>query len=221
MKLPDIISLLNESFRNAHVTDDEPVDRRIISDWVMLQRALFIKNFMNQNGGKMEQNCLQFEILDVDKTDPLLNLTTKSIGKYILRTSICPMLLEGRAGVAIYELTSPDIISKTISCVSFDRLRWCGNGITNKHTMFAAFYDGRFYLKSNSEIEKPISKLHVVGIFADPTQVSLYDIENDDYPVNNYSIKAMIDMVSQQDFSFLKSQKSDQLNNSNGGITND
>ena len=48
MTLDDIISLLNESFRNAHVVDDEPVDRRLIQDWIMLQRNVFIKNYINE-----------------------------------------------------------------------------------------------------------------------------------------------------------------------------
>ena len=143
MLLDSIISLLNESFRNAHVVDNEPIDRRIIQDWVMLQRSVFLKNYFNQHG-HTEQNTLQFQPINIEKYDPLQTLTFFSIGKRILRTEKCPTIIEGNSGVAVYEITSPDITSKTISVVPFDRLRWCGNGITNKHTMFAAFYDGRF-----------------------------------------------------------------------------
>lgn len=218
MLLPDIISLLNESFRNAHVVDDDPVDRRIIQDWVMLQRSVFLKNYMNQNSG-MEQNTLQSELLDVDKYDTTLELSglsAISLGKYILRTDLCPTLLEGRAGIAVSEITSADILSRTIQLVPMDRLRWCGNGKVNKHFLFAAFDDSRFYLKSNSEIEKPITRLKVSGVFADPTLVSTYIIETDNYPINDYSIAYMIRMVQTQDFSFLNSQKSDTVNNANG-----
>jgi hypothetical protein len=219
MLLDDIISLLNESFRNAHVTDNEPVDRRIIQDFIMLQRNVFIKNYINQKG-TLEQNTLQFEMLDVVSYDPALILggAGMSIGKYILRTDPCPTLLEGRSGVAVYELTSPDMISKTIQPVSMDRLRWCGNGITNKNILFAAFYDGRWYLKSNSQIEKPITKLRVVGVFADPTQVSTYVRDTDDYPVNDYAVAYMLKMVKEEDFSFLNAQKSDKINNASGEI---
>ena len=217
MLYDNIISLLNESFRAAHVVDDDPLDRRIIADWIMLQRNVFAKNYMNQNPG-MEQNSLQFEILDIETYDPALILGGISIGSKILRTTLCPTLIEGKKGVAVYELSSPDLLSKTIQSVSFDRLRWCGNGKTNKHSLFAAFYDGRWYIKSNSEIEKPIAKLHVVGIFADPTQVSTYNRLTDDYPINDFSISYMMNMVKQQDFSFLSTQKADNTNDSSGDI---
>lgn len=217
MLYDDIISLLNESFRAAHVVDDDPLDRRIIADWIMLQRNVFAKNYMNQNPG-MEQNNLQFEILDIETYDPALILGGISVDKKILRTTPCPTLIEGKKGVAVYELSSPDLLSKTIQSVSFDRLRWCGNGKTNKHSLFAAFYDGRWYVKSGSEIEKPISKLQVVGIFSDPTQVSTYNRLVDDYPINDFSISYMMNMVKQQDFSFLSTQKSDNTNDSSGDI---
>jgi hypothetical protein len=38
MLLDDIIALLREKARKAHVTDDERVDDRIWQDWIMLQR---------------------------------------------------------------------------------------------------------------------------------------------------------------------------------------
>jgi len=217
MLLDDIISLLNESFRNAHVTDNEPIDRRIIQDWIMLQRNVFIKNFFNQNG-TFEQNCLQFEILDVDTYDPAYTLGGISLGTKILRSDECPSLIEGRRGAAVYELTSPDLISKTIQPVSFDRLRWVGNGKINKHYIFAAFYDGRWYLKSNSEMEKPISKLHVVGVFSDPLAVSTFNRDTDQYPINDYSVKYMISEVQTKDFAFTAQTKSDTVNDASGEI---
>jgi hypothetical protein len=217
MLLDDIISILNESFRNAHVTDNEPIDRRIIQDWIMLQRNVFIKNFFNQNG-TFEQNCLQFEILDVDVYDPAFTLGGISLGNKILRSDVCPNLIEGRRGVAVYELTSPDLTSKTIQPVSFDRLRWCGNGKINRDYVFGAFYDGRWYLKSKSGMEKPITKLHVVGVFSDPTEVSTYNRLTDPYPINDYSIKYMITEVQTKDFAFTAQTKSDTVNDASGEI---
>jgi hypothetical protein len=217
MLLPDIVSLLNEEFRQAHVIDDERIDRRIIQDWVMLKRNTWTKNHINQTGN-FEQNMLQFEILDVDIYNPSLVLGGVDLGKTILRTDPCPTIIEGRSGPAIYELTSPDIISRTIQSVSFDRLRWCGNGKINKHLVFGAFYDGRFYLKSGSEMEKPITKLHIVAVFADPTQVSTYNIDTDDYPVNDYFVDYMLTDIRKNNFQFLESNKTDDTNNASGVI---
>jgi hypothetical protein len=217
MLLDDIISLLNESFRNAHVVDDEPIDRRIIQDWLMLRRNVYIKNYINQKGS-YEQNTLQFELLDLDIYDPALGLGGISLDKRILRSTPCPTLIEGRSGVAVYEITSADSLSRTIASVPMDRLRWCGNGKTNLHTVFAAFYDGRFYVKSGSEEEKGITKIRVVGVFSDPTQVSTYVRATDEYPVNEYMISYMINEVKAQDFSFLRQTVTDNVNNANGEI---
>lgn len=217
MLLNDIISLLRETARNAHVTDDERIDDRIWQDYIMLKRNTWVKNYINEKGS-LEQNNLQFELLDLEVYDPALSLGGVSIGKYILRSEKCPTLLEGRSGVAVYELTNPDMESRTIACVPMDRLRWCGNGITNKDTVFAAFYDGRFYVKSNSEQQKALTRLRVVGIFADPTQVSTYVRDTDDYPLNDYQVEYMKNAIMQQDFNFLQQSKSDTRNDASGEV---
>jgi hypothetical protein len=220
MLLDDIIVLLNETARKAHVVDDEPIDPRLWQDWLMLKRNNYIKNYINQKG-TLEQNTLQFELLDVETYDTTLELSGTdllSLGKYILRTELCPTLLEGKAGVAVYELTSADLLSRTIQPVSMDRLRWCGNGKVNKHFLFSAFYDGRFYIKSNSEIEKPLTKLRVVGVFADPMEVSTFVKATMDYPVNNYMIEYIKNDILNQDFNFIRQTKSDIINNANGEV---
>lgn len=220
MLLDDIIVLLNETARNAHVIDDEPIDPRLWQDWLMLKRNNYIKNYINQKGS-LEQNTLQSIVLDVEKYDTTLESSgtdALSLGKYILRTELCPTLLEGQAGVAVSELTSADILSRTIQLVSMDRLRWCGNGKVNKHFLFSAFDDGRFYLKSNSEIEKPITKLKVTGVFADPIEVSSYVKTTMDYPVNNYMIEYIKNDILNQDFNFIRKTQADTLNNANGEI---
>lgn len=218
MLLDDIISLLNEGFRAAHVVDNDRVDRRIIQDWLMIRRNVYIKNYFNQKG-TFEQNALQFELLDVALYDPALVLGGISVDKRILRSDPCPTLIEGKSGVAVYEITVPDMISKTIQSVPMDRLRWCGNGTTNFHTLYAAFYDGRFYLKSGSEEEKGITKIRVVGVFADPTQVSTYVRDTDDFPVNDYHVSYMMNEVKSQDFAFLSQTKSDNINDASGEVS--
>jgi hypothetical protein len=217
MILDDIIALLREVSRNAHVVDNERIDDRIWESFIMLKRNLYIKNYINEKG-TLEQNNLQFEILETEIYDSALTLGGISIGEKILRTEVCPTLVEGRSGVAVYELTNPDMLSKTIACVPMDRLRWCGNGKTNKDTVFAAFYDGRFYIKSRSNKERPLTHLRVVGIFADPTQVSTYNRLTDDYPLNDYQVEYMKNAILQQDFAFIEKSKADVINDASGNL---
>ena len=217
MLLDDIIDLCNQTARNAHVIDDEPIDPRLWQDYIMIRRNQFIKNYINDKGS-YEQNTLQFELLDVESYDTSLSLSGVSLGKYILRSELCPTLIEGRSGVAIYELTSGDVESKTIQPVPMDRLRWCGNGKVNKNFMFAAFYDGRFYVKSNSEVNKPLTKLRVVGVFADPVQVSTYVRSTMDYPTNDYMIKYIMTAILTEDFNFIRQTKADTVNDASGQL---
>lgn len=220
MILDDIVVLLNETARNAKVVDDEKVDPRLWEDWIMLKRNKYIKNYFNEKGN-IEQNTIQFELLDVEPIDSFLDALTEpylSLGKKMLRTTICPTIIEGKNGVAVFELTTADVLSRTIGVVPMDRLRWTGNGVTNKHTIFGAFYDDRFYLKSGSDIEKPIKRLRVIAVFADPRLVSTYNRDVDDYPVNDYMIDYMKNEIMQQEFNFLKSNPSDNINNANGEI---
>jgi hypothetical protein len=173
---------------------------------------------MNEKGN-FEQNTLQFEMLTLEDYDPALVLGGLTLGNKILRTSVCPTLIEGKIGVAIYELSTPDMLGKTIANVSLDRLRWSGNGITNQDTIYAAFYDGRFYVKSKSGKEKPLTKLRIVGVFADPTQVSTYVRTTDDFPVNDYMVNYMLSVIMKEDFQLLNSAPSDVTNNASGEVT--
>jgi hypothetical protein len=218
MLLNDIISLFRETARGAHVVDNERIDDRIWQDYAMLNRNQFIKNYINEKG-TIEQNTLQYEILDVEVYDSASSIAGISIGKKILRTEECPTLIEGRSGVAVFELSAPDLESRTIQPVSMDRLRWCGNGVANRDSIFAAFYDGRFYIKSGAGIsEKPITKIRVVGAFADPTQVSTYTRATDDYPVNDYMIRYMLTAIMEKDFKIIGGMPSDETNDASGEV---
>ena len=218
MTLDNIIDLLRETSRGAHVVDNERIDDRIWESYVMLNRNQFVKNYMNDKGGNVEQNTLQYEILDVEIFDSAYIVGGISLGKKILRTVECPTLIEGRSGPALYELSTADIESKTIQPVSMDRLRWCGNGITNKDSLFAAFYDGRFYIKSKSGIKKGLNKIRVVGVFADPTQVSTYTRATDDYPINDYMVRYMMTAIMEKDFKLIGVTPSDETNDASGEV---
>jgi hypothetical protein len=220
MILDDIVVLCNEVARNAKVVDDEKVDPRLWEDFIMLKRNKYIKNYFNEKG-MLEQNTLQFEILNVEPIDSYIDALTDpnlSLGRKLLRTDPCPTIIEGRNGVAVYELTTADVLSRTIATVPMDRLRWCGNGVTNKHSVFGAFYDGRWYLKSKSEEDKGIKKLRVIAVFADPRQVSTYNRDTDDYPINDYMIDYLKNEIIQQEFNFIRTSQSDNLNDASGEV---
>jgi hypothetical protein len=99
-----------------------------------------------------------------------------------------------------------------------DRLRWCGNGVTNKDSLFAAFYDDRFYIKSKGGIKKAINKIRVVGVFADPTQVSTYVRATDDYPINDYMVRYMMTAIMEKDFKLIGVTPSDETNDASGEV---
>lgn len=218
MLLKDIADLLIETARNAHVVNDERIDPRLLRDFIMLKRATFVKNHLNEKQF-IELNTLQTEHLTLTPWDSSLDRTgtdALSLGSLILRTAEVPKMIESRVGPAVYEISLPDIISKTIQYVPFDRLRWCGNGVVNKHMLFSAFYDNRFYVKSGSEIEKPLKYMTLTAIFADPTEVSTFDETTDDYPVNPHMIEYMKNEIIRTDIKTILETQSDEKNDSSG-----
>ena len=218
MLLEDIIALLREDIRGAHVVDDERIDDRILQDYIMLTRNQFIKNHLNEKFS-FEQNTLQTEVVDVLIYDSAYDIMGISIDEKILRSEPLPRFLESiRFGPAISEISSPDYMSKTIQLVPFDRLRWVGNGVVNKKFIFGAFYDGRIYLKSKSPLTKGISRILVKGVFADPTEVSTYVAGTSQYPVNDYMIKYMRNELFKTDFQILLGSKPDEKNDASGKV---
>jgi len=218
MILEDIISLLREDIRGAHVVDDERIDDRILQDYIMLTRNQFIKNHLNEKHS-FEQNTLQTEVLDMSGYDSALDTVGISIEEKILRSEPLPRLIESiRFGPAIYEISSPDYMSKTIQLVPFDRLRWVGNGVVNKRFMYGAFYDNRIYVKAKSPLHKPLGTILVKGVYADPTEVSTYVAGVSQYPVNDYMIKYMRNELFKTDFQILLGSKSDENNDASGKV---
>ena len=109
MILKDIISLLNEVARNAHVVDDERIDPRLWQDFIMLKREQFIKNHLNEKQ-YIELNTLQTERLTLTAYDSALDIAGVSIGNKILRTAESPRMVESRVGPAVYEISTADLI---------------------------------------------------------------------------------------------------------------
>lgn len=220
MILKDIADLLIETARNAHVIDDERIDPRILFDFIKLKRNNYIKNHLNQKHF-IELNTLQTEKLTLTPYDSALDRTgvdAISLGTKVLRTTEIPKMIEYRSGPAVYEISVADIMSYTIQYVPFDRLRWCGNGVVNKHMLFTGFYDNRFYVKSNSEIEKPLKYFILTAIFADPTEVSTFNMDTDDYPINDYMLDYIKNELLSTDIKTIVQTKADESNDSSGLI---
>lgn len=220
MILKDIANLLIETARNARVVDDERIDPRLLYDFIKLKRNNYIKNHLNQKQ-YIELNTLQTIRLTLTPYDSALDRTgtdALSLGTKILRTAEVPKMIEYRSGPAVYEVSVADIISHTIQYVPFDRLRWCGNGVANKNMLFTGFYEDRFYVKSNSEMEKPLKYFVLTAIFTDPTEVTGFDEDTDEYPINDYMIDYLKNDIISSDIKTILSTKSDEVNDSTGAI---
>lgn len=217
MLLDDIIGLLRETVRNAHVVDDERIDDRIFQDYIMLTRNQFVKNHLNEKGF-VEQNTMQTEVLTITPYNSSNDLVNIDIGNHILRSNELPTMIEGRGGPRIFEISSPDFMSRTIQYVPFDRLRWVGNGVVNKNFIYGGFYNNRIYIKSGSQLEAPTARLLVKAIFADPTEVSTYVRNISQYPVNDYMIKYMLNELQKTDINTILSTKADTTNDASGEI---
>jgi len=217
MLLDDMIALLRETARNAKVVDDEKIDDRIWQDYIMIKRNNFIKNHFNDKHN-IELNTIQTEVLTMSKFDSSMLHAGISIDESVKRSGLIPKVIEFRAGLAIYEISSPDYMSKTIQYVPFDRLRWVGNGKINKHFVYGSIYDGRLYIKSGSKAAEAVRTVLLKGVFADPTLVSTYVRESHDYPLNDYMFEYIKNSILESDFRVLISTLSDNKNDASGEI---
>lgn len=217
MLLRDIIALMREAARNAHVVDDERIDDRIWQDFIMLKREQYIRNNYNKRY-RFEKNTVQSENLVFEPYNSALDLTDIDLGNNVIRSQEIARIIDTEKGPAILEVSSPDYYSKTVQHVDFDRLRWVGNGRGNRNFVFASLYDNRLYLKSGAFMHKPVSRGIIKAIFAEPLHVTTFNPREQEYPVNGYMIEYIKNALYNIDLRVLLSMAADEINDSSGRI---
>ena len=224
MRLSEIAYMILETIRDAQIVDDEKVDPRLIEAWVKLKRADFIKKNQNTNpNNRVNHNMYQTELVEVEVLDvtdagdyPYANSITQDY-EFVRSTTTLPNIIEDKSGPIILSVESQDRVKLPFCKTSYDQLRFAGNGKFNSNIIFYAFRDKYLYFKYNPFFDT-YTNVEVRAVFEDPTEVTGFDAETDDYPVSADFIEYIKNSIYDIDIRVLLSGKSDTANDASGEI---
>lgn len=207
MTLSEISYAILEQIRSHRIVDDEEIDIRLVDSWVKNKRADILKNKVN-SGCKI--NTVNTQPLSVSITRvastvmgthqyPYTDLTTQDFYLY-KSTEKIPNILWERSGPLIIEITSSDKLKPPFSTVPFARLRFCGKGRFNSGLIYAAIdTDNYLYLNDKSFLGSDGS-VTIKAIFEDPTEVTGFNVDTDDFPCSMDVIEAIKTSVFDKEF---------------------
>ena len=229
MTLHELSYLILEGIRANKIVDDENIDIRLIQDWINLKRDLYIKNARDTNpNNRLNLNIYQklpvdVEIIDVEDAGdyPFINNTTQS---YKIVQSIeygnenpIPSIIEDKNGPIVLSVESVDAMKLPFTFVSYDQLKFSGNGKFNSGLIYGAIRDNNLFFKYHPFFEDH-EQVVLRAVFQDPRQVTGYDTRTSEYPANMDLIEYIKNGVYDKDVRMLLSTKPDVVNDASGII---
>lgn len=186
------------------ISDDDNFDKRQFRFWIKNTRARLLRNELNKNR-TIDSNiiqdlgCVPLEL--ADKAD-CCEITD---GCKILRTSKeIPNTIELYNKSAITRVAPINKLEVPFNFVEYERAVFSGNGRFNSNQVFAFPLNNRIYIKiKDSNIAKFLTHINVMGVFEDPEEASKFKhcdgtacyTDNSKYPVNNWMIETMKEMI--------------------------
>ncbi len=233
MTLTEISYLILESIREGHIVDDERLDLRIIKDWINMKRSQYLKNMRGSgtNGNLNPNNMIGLNLyqkipVTVEVKDPVTaagnypftNATTQSY-KIIESTSTIPTIIDGKSGPMIMSIESEDEMKIPFSHVSYDQMRFSGNGRFNSGLIFGAIRDNKLWFKYNSFFDT-YTNVIVRAILENPTDLDGYDEDTDEYPADPGLIEYIKNGIFDKDIRMWFNGNADEINDASGEIKN-
>lgn len=226
MTLPEIRYMILEEIRNNMIVDDERIDFRLLDKWIMMKRALFLKNVTTNSTSRI--NLAHYQTITVTvsvKSNSFLdeypfdqtNDPDRQLIKTVESTTEIPNIIENRYGPIVYSIESTDKMKLAFSFVDFDYMKVVGNGRFNRNLIFASVRDKILYFKYNTFFDTHTSVI-LKALFEDPTQVPDFDKEEDEYPCNADLIEYIKNAIFKEDISMIFKGKSDEVNDASGNI---
>lgn len=223
MTLTEIGYMVLETIRSGHVVDDERLDKRLIYDWVDLKRAQFITRSMTNNpNNRLNLNFYQsmdLTLVNTDLTDagnyPYVSSGYEDTEIFISEETV-PPIIEIKSGPLILSIESEDLMKLPYTLVSFDQLRWAGNGKFNTSIIFTALRDHKIYFKYN-ELLDTYDSVVLRAVFENPRDVTGFD-EDSDYPISGDLLESIKNAALEVDVQVFYNSKSDEVSDSSGKI---
>jgi hypothetical protein len=222
------INELRLVIRQQNLYDDDQLDDRLIGDWVINERSVWIRNEANKNRSIDEQiiqtlGCVPLEV--ADRTSCPAYIT----GYHILQTNQdLPKTIELKNGDGLLEVGPVDKIAYPFSYVNLERQRFSGNGKWNRNIIYAARHGQRILVmsKGDQSFYKYLRYLRIRGLFEDPEEVANFThvdgsacySDTDDFPLNRWMWKYMREEILRVNFKELVAAPTDKVNDASENL---
>lgn len=202
--------------RRGLVKDTDPVDRRLVVDWIQSQRARLLKQKFDQPFASIDDHYVQ-DLGAIALEKYLSNIVDPQVENYdyMYRTSIeIPRTIEQKEGKGTFTRIGPaDRLSDHYQITTHNKALALGYGKFNYNTIYAFVLGDRIYLTSNGGMHFTVKYLDIRGVFQDPIAAALikdpaWDY-NDDYPINKEIIDQMKVLIVNEKFNLNLLQATD------------
>ena len=209
----------------VELSDDDPIDLRLIAEEIHTTRATFIRNEMNRNRTPdpfIIQNlgCVELEVVDRAECCDI------TIDCSILRTSQrIPSTVELHNSNLMW-VNPVDTLARSFSFISYERAKFIKGHRFTSREIFAFMLNGYIYLISEDDTHSQITHLNVTGVFENPEDASSFNTcdgeacfdADADYPLKAWMRKSVETEVFNTLLSKLKNP-ADTTNDASGKMT--
>jgi len=217
MTLREYSYLLLEEIRNSYIVDDERIDMRFLDRLIQIKRDFVISNDNSANANDESLRQTMWTSMEIDFTGHNPSILQSSIS--------LPSFINNKYGPLIDEIRGENHMAYHFILVPFDRLRWCGNGMFNKNTLFVSIHGKKAYIKSKNDGFRLIEKIKIEGIFEDPMELLTedgFDFQltptSGNYPLSGDVFEKVKESILKKDIAFMLRLPSDEVSDSSGDI---
>ncbi len=217
-------NLLNKA-RGGLLSDDESINLKQVKFWIHNTRALLIRQDI-QKGRSISGNIIQgIHCLGVEQVDASLCPCIISTGCIVLRTKKrIPKPIEIDTKDLIISVKPIKINSRSFTLINLARAPWIGFNKYSKNNPKAFYYDGYIWILMS---DNPIEKINVFGVWEDPTALKEFVncsnepcySDNQEYPLSNWMIKSMDQLITEQDFRMILQTNIDEKGNAKPDVS--
>lgn len=223
MTLRDLISDLYLAIQQ-NVSDDTVLDDRLLAHFIHKQRALWIRNELN-NGRSVDSNITQEYITTITPAT-LSEIDGVPQGYTVYKTSIAlPRTIELHFRPAIelvipvYTETDYSYKIKPFKVIDFNSVQYVGNGKFSKGKVFAYPENDLLYiLVPDYGFYETFTSVKIKVICENPEDISGYDFETSKYPLSLHMWNYIKGTILNEDLRQFYVSNEDSINNSSNDI---
>ena len=212
--------------RRAQLKLTDPVDRRLVIDWIQSQRARLLKQAFTKPFIGIDNNIVQ-DLGTVALEQVSANDLSITDYRYMLRTAVdIPATIERRDGTGTFtRVGPPDKLTEHYKVVPYEQALVSGNGHFNSHMVYAFTIGERLYLISKSGYHLTNTYVHIRGVFQNPIEAAQFAdatwTYDDEYPINKSMIDQLKTLIVQEKFGLTLVQAEDKKDDSEDNLQSD